>query len=182
MLDFAGPAAVFANARRNGRSAFRVFTLAPRSGSINTNQSVRVERELTIAICPRPDILVISGGDTDQLTTDPAFMQCVSPTVPNAEVTLTVCTGVFTLAKPGLLDGKEATPHDSAIPGLQRDAPEVRVRDDARLCDNGQLLTAAGIAAGIDGALHVVSRLCRESVARDTARYMEYRRERSTAR
>ena len=109
-------------------------------------------------------------------------MQWVARVLPKTEVTMTVCTGVFTLSDQGLLDGKEATTHFGAIDLLRRSAPRVKVRDDVRLCDNGQIVTTAGISAGIDGALHVVGRLCGEQAARDVARYMEYRWERTAAR
>jgi protocatechuate 3,4-dioxygenase beta subunit len=87
---------------------------------------------------------------------------------------LTVCTGAFTLAKAKLLDGIEATTWHGAIPGLRKEAPKTKVHDDRRYIDNGDIITSAGVSAGIDGALHALARLTGPDVARKTARYMEY--------
>jgi transcriptional regulator GlxA family with amidase domain len=86
-----------------------------------------------------------------------------------------VCTGAFVLAQAGLLDGLEATSHHSAVKSLQRDYPKIKVRSDRRIVDNGKIVTAAGVSAGIDGALHIVARLCGPEVAQKTAVYMEYK-------
>jgi transcriptional regulator GlxA family with amidase domain len=93
----------------------------------------------------------------------------------DAEVTMSVCTGAFLLAKAGLLDGKEATTHWASVERLKSAAPNITVRADRRFVDTGKVITTAGVSAGIDGALHVVKRLLGEQAAKNTARYMEYR-------
>lgn len=173
LLDFAGPAEVFANANMGGERAFRVFTVAPSAGTVRTQQSVTIVPEFTIANCPKPDIIVIPGGDTDQLTNDKAVMEWIKQASASADVTLTVCTGAFTLANQGLLDGLGATTHFSALPALKRN-PKIKVHENVRFVDNGKIITTAGISAGIDGALHVVDRLHGRCAAEQTARYMEY--------
>jgi protocatechuate 3,4-dioxygenase beta subunit len=85
-----------------------------------------------------------------------------------------VCTGAFVLADAGLLDGLEATTHHGSISGLKKYA-KIKVREDLRVVDNGKIVTAAGVSAGIDGALHLVARLSGQQTAQGTARYMEYR-------
>ena len=92
-----------------------------------------------------------------------------------AEVMMSVCTGAFLLVESGLLDGKEATTHWSAIESLKQQAPKTTVRENRRFVDNGKVVTAAGVSAGIDAALHVVDRLLGRDVAQKTARYMEYK-------
>jgi tetratricopeptide (TPR) repeat protein len=85
-----------------------------------------------------------------------------------------VCTGAFVLARAGLLDGLEATTHASSISGL-KEFPRIKVRERRRVVDNGKIVTAAGVSAGIDGALHLVARYCGLETAKQTATYMQYR-------
>jgi transcriptional regulator GlxA family with amidase domain len=87
---------------------------------------------------------------------------------------MSVCTGAFLLARLGLLDGLRATTHHECLDDLRALAPAATVDPSARFHDNGKILTAAGISAGIDCSLHVVSRLLGPAAAATTARYMEY--------
>jgi transcriptional regulator GlxA family with amidase domain len=91
-----------------------------------------------------------------------------------AERVLSVCTGALLLAKSGLLDGLEATTHHGAIDLLREVAPQTRVSPGKRFIDNGKIIVAAGISAGIDMSLYVVARLLGETEALKTAGYMEY--------
>lgn len=176
MLDFAGPAEVFSSARAPGGGRYcRVVLVAPKAGPLKIqNTAGRIVPEYTIADCPEPDIVVVPGGATQVLTGDPQFMAWIEKVAPKADVMMSVCTGAFVLAKAGLLNGKQATTHHSALASLRRDYPEVEVLDDVRFADNGSVLTAAGVAAGIDGALRVVERRFGKAAAEATARYMEY--------
>ena len=174
LLDFAGPAEVFANASSGGR-AFKVYTVAPTKQPIETQQSVTVMPEYSIDDCPPPAILVIPGGATNRILEDPRVMEWIKRTVPQAELTMSVCTGAFALAKNGFLDGREATTHHGSLDNLAREYPSVRVRKDLRVVDTGQIVTTAGISAGIDGALYVVDRLRGPEKAWTVARTMEYR-------
>ncbi len=85
-----------------------------------------------------------------------------------------VCTGSLLLGKAGLLDGKGATTHWRVLEEMRGLFPAVDVTDDQHVVEEGDLLTSAGISAGIDMALRVVSRYHGEAVARATARHMEY--------
>lgn len=91
-----------------------------------------------------------------------------------AELVLSVCTGALLLARAGLLDGLEATTHHGAIDLLRQTAPNTLIHADRRFVDNGRVICSAGIAAGIDMSLHLVSRLLGQEVAEKTARQMEY--------
>jgi transcriptional regulator GlxA family with amidase domain len=172
LLDFAGPAEVFAAA--NGGSAYKVYTVAETDRPIKSQGFVTITPQYTIDNCPRPDILIIPGGNASSVTKSQKMVDWVKNISRDAECVLSVCTGAFVLAKAGLLDGLEATTHHGAISNLRRNFPQVKVRTDVRVVDNGKILTAAGVSAGIDGALHVVSKLRGEKVARKTAEYMEY--------
>jgi transcriptional regulator GlxA family with amidase domain len=74
----------------------------------------------------------------------------------------------------GLLDGLEVTTHHEVFDDIHRIAPSVRLNPTARFIDNGRILTAGGISAGIDVSLHIVRKLHGDEVANRTVRYMEY--------
>jgi len=178
LLDFAGPGEVFdaaSRARDGGAPWFRVFTVAPKDGVVTSQRFVTITPTYSIATCPQPDVLVIPGGDTGRLLQDDAFLAWVKKVAPKTQVTFSVCTGAFVLAKTGLLDGAEATTHWSSVGELRDEAPKATVRENVRFVDNGRVVTTAGVSAGIDGALHVVARMLGRDHAERTARYMEYR-------
>ena len=89
---------------------------------------------------------------------------------------MSVCTGALILAQLRLLDGLKSTTHHECLDLLRELAPATEVMPDARFIDNGRIITAAGISAGIDCSLHVVERLLGSDAATKTARYMEYQR------
>jgi transcriptional regulator GlxA family with amidase domain len=107
---------------------------------------------------------------------DPATIDWIKQAASSAELVLSVCTGSLLLAKAGLLDGLDATTHHGALDLLKTLAPNAKVHSDRRYVDNGRVICSAGIAAGIDMSLHVVSKLLGEDVAVRTARQMEYPR------
>ena len=173
LLDFAGPAEVFAAADR-GR-AFNVYAVAVTTEDILSQDFLTVKPQYTLANCPKPDIIVLPGGDTQVPLADDRVIAWIKESVEESEVIMSVCTGAFLLAKAKLLDNKEATTHWGSIEALKKAAPTTKVHDNRRYVDNGQIVTCAGVSAGIDGALHVVDRLLGKQTARDTARYMEYK-------
>ena len=89
-------------------------------------------------------------------------------------ITGSVCTGAFLLAEAGLLDGLEVTTHWEDISDLHRNYKNLQVREGIRWIEQGKLFTAAGISAGIDMSLELVSRLASAELAERTATQMEY--------
>jgi transcriptional regulator GlxA family with amidase domain len=172
LLDFAGPAEVFSAAGK-GR-AFQVYTVGAAREPITSQRLVTMTPRYTFADCPRPDVIVVPGGNAGAVAKDKRVLDWLRQTSPKSEMTLSVCTGAFVLARAGLLDGKEATTHWGAINRLREQFPKVKVHEDRRFVDNGKVVTAAGVSAGIDASLHVVDRMLGRAVARETARYMEY--------
>lgn len=85
-----------------------------------------------------------------------------------------VCTGAFIMGCAGLLDSLNATTFHSSIESLRKALPRTHVLANVRFVDNGKVITTAGISAGIDGALHLVSRLRGQETAKEVAEYMEY--------
>ncbi|HJQ24933.1 MAG TPA: DJ-1/PfpI family protein [Blastocatellia bacterium] len=173
LLDFAGPGEVFASA--NHRSAFQVYTVAASPAEVVSQGFVTVKPQYTFANCPPPDVVILPGGRTDIPLSDPAVINWIKQSSEKAEVVMSVCTGAFLLAKAGLLDGREATTHWSAISSLRQQAPQTTVHENRRFVDNGKVITAAGVSAGIDASLHVVDKLLGREAAAQTAHYMEYK-------
>jgi putative intracellular protease/amidase len=133
---------------------------------------VSITPQFTLDACPAPDIVVVPGGDAP--AGDEVLRAWVQAQSKRAELMMSVCNGALVYARAGLLGGMDVTTHHSALQELALMEPEARVLTNRRFVDNGQVLTAAGIAAGIDGALHVVERFCGEQAAWETARQMEY--------
>ena len=176
VLDFAGPFEVFAvTDELSGYETFNVFTVADGAGTVRARNGLKVVPHYTLEQCPPPHVLIIPGGfGTRALLRKPAFLEWVRVRARTAELTLSVCTGALVLAQLGLLDGLKATTHHECLGLLRELAPAAQVVDDERFVDNGSILTAAGISAGIDCSLHVIQRLLGAHAATATARYMEY--------
>lgn len=178
VLDFAGPFEVFAVTDEvRGYNTFNVFTVAAAPGPIRARNGLRVVPDHDFSSCPPPDLLVVPGGfGTRALIRQPEIIAWVRTQSARAELTLSVCTGAIVLGRAGLLDGLRATTHHECFDLLRENAPRATVVETERFVDNGRILTAAGISAGIDCSLHVVARLLGADAAGITARYMEYRR------
>ncbi|HVS00532.1 MAG TPA: DJ-1/PfpI family protein [Thermoanaerobaculia bacterium] len=168
-LDFAGPGEVFASTR-----GFRTFSIAANDQPVESGNFFRIVPEHTFASHPRIDILVVPGGDAGNVLYSRETMAWVRKTGREADLVLSVCNGATIIASAGLLDGLEATTHQGTISSLREMAPRTVVHSDLRFVDNGKVITSAGVSAGIDASLYLVSRLLGEERARRTARYMEY--------
>lgn len=178
VLDFAGPSEVFASAGNiagvSGAPAYRVYTVGVTKAPVKSQGFVTVVPEFSIDDAPKPDILVLPGGQSFTLTSNSRFMAWAKPAIEASELTLTVCSGAFVAAKAGALDGRQATTWYGSVPLLKKEYPAVDVQSGRRFVDSGRIITTAGVSAGIDGALHVVARLTGRNAADRTARYMEY--------
>jgi len=176
VLDFAGPFEVFAvTDELADYSLFRVVTVAPQKRAIRARNGLSVNPDHSFADCPRPDLLVVPGGlGTRALLKDQPVLDWIKAINATAEIVASVCTGSIVLGRAGLLDGLKATTHHECFDLLREHAPRTTVVETDRFLDNGRILTAAGISAGIDMSLHLVARLHGAKVAEKTARYMEY--------
>ncbi len=181
LLDFAGPYEVFTVASRvrlrddpAAEPPFDVFTVAAAGGLVHTHAGVRIAGDHTFAEHPRIDLLVVPGGVVDGAVADRHVVDWIARTSAAARLTASVCTGAFLLARAGILDGRPATTHWEDVDDLQAAYPGLRAVRDCRWVDDGDVVTAAGISAGIDMALHLVRRLGGRDLAADTALYMQY--------
>ncbi len=177
VLDFAGPFEVFAVAGELHEPApFRVYTVAAGPGPICARNGLSVNPDYRLSDAPRADVLIVPGGiGTRALLGDTDLLDGIAAAARQAELVLSVCSGALLLARAGLLAGLRATTHHEGLDVLRELAPATEIVAGARYVDNGRVITAAGISAGIDASLHVVGRLCGEEVSARTATYMEYR-------
>lgn len=182
VLDFCGPFEVFSVTRLLGVDSndetfkpFAVFTIAEQSRTVKAVGGLRVEPHFTIENHPPIDILVVPGGmGTRREMHNTALVDWIRKVSGETRLTTSVCTGSFMLGQAGLLDGHHATTHWLSLDRMQQTFPQVTVVRETRWVDEGDLVTSAGISAGIDMSLHVVERLFGREVAENTARQMEY--------
>ncbi len=180
-LDFAGPFEVFFTAARMHQREhpredllFRPLLIGENPHPVAARGDVRVFPHRTFNDHPPLDVLLIPGGVISEVIKKPPVIEWIRRESQRATYTVSVCTGAFLLAAAGLLKGKEAVTHWEDMEDLKKLFPEVQPAHGARWVDEGNLITAAGISAGIDVALHLVERLGGEELALRTARQMEY--------
>ena len=172
-LDFAGPFEVFGMASKYIDQTWSVFTVgeAPEVKGF-LGATIRVDH--TFADAPDPDIIVVPGGfGTRPGSTNEALVGYIRRTGASARYVTSVCTGAMLLHAAGFLAGKRAATHWAARKELS-DLGDVTVVDDQRWVHDGNVITAAGVSAGIDMALYLVGQLTSPEDARKVQRFMEY--------
>lgn len=182
VLDFCGPFEVFSvtrlneNARREEPSPFEVLLVAETAEPVTATGGLRVIPDVTLDACPPLDVLVVPGGwGTRSEIKNERLLKWIAERGKTVETLTSVCTGSMLLGTAGLLDGRHATTHWRSLPWMRDSFPAVTVEEKLHVVEDGNVLTSAGISAGIDMALRVVARYHGEAVARGTARTMEYR-------
>lgn len=182
VLDFCGPYEVFSVTRldearrREEPSPFEVFLVAEGAGSVVATGGLRVIADVTLEACPPLDVLVVPGGwGTRREIGNQRLLAWIGERAAQVETLTSVCTGSMLLGQTGRLDGRRATTHWRSLDWMRQSFPAVTVEDKLHVVEDGHVLTSAGISAGIDMALRVVTRYFGETVGRATARHMEYR-------
>jgi transcriptional regulator GlxA family with amidase domain len=157
-----------------GAAGFDVYTVGETKSPVTSAMGLTLVPKFAFADAPRPDVLVVPGGGVRAARDSAATLKWVRDTTGRAEHTLSVCNGAFILASAGLLDGLTATTTAGLIGKLGAEFPKIRVVDDRRFVDNGKIVTAGGLSAGIDGALHVVATMLGDEAAARVAQGEEY--------
>jgi putative intracellular protease/amidase/YHS domain-containing protein len=172
VIDFCGPWEVFENVTRAGsdEQAFRLYTVAESADPVEVAGGMQIVPNFTFASAPPPSVIVIPA----QKGRSEAALAWIRQASSKADLTMSVCTGAFLLAKTGLLDGKSATTHHAAYETLAMEYPAVRVVRGARFVEEGNLASAGGLTSGIDLSLRVVERYFGRAVATQTADELEY--------
>jgi transcriptional regulator GlxA family with amidase domain len=181
VLDFAGPYEVFTTASRVHQrdhpsmpGPFSVCTIGRTSAAVRARAGLLVQPDFSFADHPALDVLVVPGGVVTEELAEPSVSPWINAVAARAKLTASVCTGAFLLAKAGLLDGKAATTHWEDVDDLKSMFPHLSVRTGLRWVDEGEVVTSAGISAGIDMSLHLVERIAGRDLATRTARQMEF--------
>jgi transcriptional regulator GlxA family with amidase domain len=155
VLDFTGPFEVFCTARAYCEGPAPIVELvSPTADTIQTVGGMKIQATTSMDRCLHTDLLVIPGGKgTRPLLNQPQIIDWIAERSRQATLTLSVCTGALLLAKAGLLNQLTITTHHSALSKLKQLAPRSDVQANRRFIDNGEIITAAGISAGIDACL-----------------------------
>jgi putative intracellular protease/amidase/YHS domain-containing protein len=174
-IDFCGPWEVFKDVMIPGGDdhPFRLYTVAETTTPIRTSGGMKIVPDYTLADAPPPKVIVIPA----QSEPSAAVLEWIRKSTKNTDVTMSVCTGAFVLAKTGLLNGKSATTYHGAFGRFAMQFPDVQLKRGARFVENGNLATAGGLSSGIDLALRVVERYYGSEIAKKTAYNMEYQGE-----
>ena len=170
-LDFVGPLEVFGMARQDGD---RVVTIAEKPEPVRANLALRVLPDHTVADAPPLDVLVIPGGfGTRREAENPVLLDWIKQTAAGCTWITSVCTGSMLLEAAGVIDGRNVTTHWAMIDTF-REKGTVNVLHERRYVRDGNVVTAAGVSAGIDMSLWVVGQLYGVDHARGVQRMMEY--------
>src|SRR4051794_21668603 len=173
LLDVTGPIEVFTTANEFG-GRYRVQIVSQDGREVITSAGTRLGADLSVDDVQEPcDVLVVPGGpEWDTLIKDDALLDVVRQLDENSRCTASVCTGAFLLAAAGLLNGRRATTHWRHAQELASRFPSVRVAPDAIFVQDGQMMTSAGVSAGIDLSLALVEDHYGAEVARSVAKDM----------
>ena len=181
VLDFCGPFEVLSVVRldesKRGEtlSPFDVKLVSMTKEVVFTKGNMKVIPDFDFETCPKLDILIVPGGmGTRKLMYDKNVLNFIQQKAKEVELLTSVCTGSLILANAKLLEGINATTHWKSLERLENEFKNVKVCFDKHFVEDGNIITSAGISAGIDMALHIVKRYFGKEVAKATAIHMEY--------
>ncbi|TSD99652.1 DJ-1/PfpI family protein [Skermania sp. ID1734] len=175
-LDAVGPWEVLAYwTRTYPDDGYAVTTLSPNGGVVRCAKGLVLQAEYASADAPALDVLLHPGGiGTRAQVRDDDHLEWVRQQSAHAQLMTSVCTGSLVYAAAGLLRNRPATTHWAALDLLAKLDPTIDVQPEARFVDDGDVITSAGVSAGIDMALHLVSRLAGVERAREVRRGIQY--------
>jgi putative intracellular protease/amidase/YHS domain-containing protein len=164
IIDFCGPWEVFQAA------GFQVYTVGESLKPVRASGGMQIIPNYTFETAPAPKVIVIpaQNGATKAMT------DWIRTSSKNTDVTMSVCTGAFVLARTGLLSGKSATTFHEAFDSFEAAFPDVKLIRGARFVENGNLATSGGLSSGIDLAIRVVERYSGRETAEKLAFALEY--------
>jgi transcriptional regulator GlxA family with amidase domain len=175
-LDWAGPWEVLAAwSQQWPADRVEVFTVARTNELVTCAKGLKVLPDHSWESAPSLDVLVYPGGrGTRRELQDEAVLAWVRDASERGVLMTSVCTGALVYAAAGLLRDRPATTYWNELALLQELEPTIELRGDERFVDSGDVITAAGVSAGIDMALHLVARLHSVERAKEVRRYIQY--------
>jgi transcriptional regulator GlxA family with amidase domain len=163
-LDAVGPWEVLSYWTRNfPEDGFDVMTIGRDTAVVTCAKGLRLLPDRSLSETPPLEVLIYQ----ERLD----WLRAQRDTVP---LITSVCTGSLVLAKAGLLAGRPATTHWASLDLLAELDPTIEIRADDRFVDDGDIITSAGVSAGIDMALHLVARVAGVDRARQVRRGIQY--------
>jgi transcriptional regulator GlxA family with amidase domain len=173
-LDFVGPWEVFTAMAQQLETGDRVLTIAQEERPVRCAKGLRVLPDATFANAPPLDVVLVPGGmGTRREVANPACLAWLAATAARCTWVTSVCTGTLLLHGAGLLAGRRVTTHWSFLEQLEARGG-VTVLRDTRYVRDGNVVTAAGVSAGIDMALWLVGQMHGPDAARRVQKYIEY--------
>lgn len=175
-LDAVGPWEVLAYwTRAHPEDGYVVSCLSRDGGPVTAAKGLVLGAHTAVGDAPPLTLLIHPGGQgTRPLLREPSHLAWVRDQRRSVPLMTSVCTGSLVYAAAGLLAGRPATTHWGAVGELRALDPTVQVREDDRWVDDGDLITSAGVSAGIDMALHLVVRLAGADRAEQVRRGIQY--------
>jgi putative intracellular protease/amidase/YHS domain-containing protein len=171
IIDFCGPWEVFQDVQLHGHkdSPFHLYTVAETKEPIIASGGMKITPEYTFKTAPVPKVIVIPAQKANE-----AMLEWIRTSTKSTDVTMSVCTGAYALAKTGLLSGKSATTFHMAYEDFAVKFPDIHLKRGARFVEDGNLASSGGLTSGMDLAFRVVERYFGRDVAEETAYNMEY--------
>ncbi|MEU8036806.1 helix-turn-helix domain-containing protein [Streptosporangium sp. NPDC049078] len=168
-FDMATPIETFGRVRLpDGRPGYRLV-VAGHEQSIQAGP-LRLAIDEGLDALERADLIVVPGRNDPLQPSPPTVLAALRAAAERETRIASICVGAFTLAEAGLLDGRDATTHWLAADQFASRHPAVRLNPDVLYTDNGNILTSAGAASGLDLCLYIVQRDYGTAVAADAAR------------
>ena len=176
VIDTAGPWEVFQDFVPEGwlakgiqTSPFEIYTVAVSREPLRMTGGLIVIPHYGYAEAPQPNVIIVPAQQRTEA--GDLWLKAASA---KADITASICTGAFHLARLGLLDGIAATTHHDFYDSFARQFPKVDLRKGRRFVDAGKIMSAGGLTSGIDLALHIVARYFNEAEARRLAEWLEH--------
>ncbi|MGW7621115.1 DJ-1/PfpI family protein [Streptomyces antimycoticus] len=175
-LDAIGPWEVLSYWTRTfAEDGWQVFCFSADGNPVTCAKGLTVEAHQAMAHLPALDVPLHPGGrGTRPQLKDDQHLEWVRSQRRSVPLMTSVCTGSLVYAAAGLLAGRPATTHWGSLDLLAELDPTIDVRPDERFVDDGDVITSAGVSAGIDMALHLVARLASPERARQVRRGIQY--------
>ena len=175
-LDAVGPWEVLSNwTREHPEDGWDVFCMSTHGGAVVGAKSLMLGAHHSTQTAPPLDVLIHPGGrGTRPMLNDPDHLDWIRDARRRVPLMTSVCTGSLVYAAAGLLTGRPATTHWASLNHLAELDPTVITDVRSRFVDDGDLITSAGVSAGIDMALHLVARLAGTDRAQEVRRDLQY--------
>ena len=169
VIDVAVPWEVFQDVLINENSVFELYTVGASKDLVSMSGGMLVAPNYSVFDAPQPDVIVSPAHDSSS-----ELIKWLKKASVDADLTTSLCTGAYHLAEAGLLDGLMVTTFHTMLDDFADKFPNVRVSREQTFIDQGHVITAGGLSAGIDMSLHIVGRYFGLEVAQQTAHFIEY--------